>query len=236
MVKISTGTFFCVLIVLAAFVTLMGLGNWQMQRLAWKLGLIAGIEERAYRPPMPISEYDIREHGEYSRLEMTGTFDHDEEMPLYAIGPGGKPGYHIYTPFHITDFFPVIVNRGWVPLELRDPATRPQGQLAGEITITGLTRRGFEPGRFTPDNNPDANDWYYPDPSMMARHAGFEGPVVSILIDADASDIPGGWPQGGVTRLVLSNKHLGYAITWYGLAATLAGVVAAWLWGRRRRQ
>ncbi len=223
------------LIVVATFATLIGLGNWQMQRLAWKEGLIAQIEERAFSPAMPLGEYDYREQGEYSRIEMTGAFDHSREMPLFAIGPGGKAGFHIYTPFHISDFYPVIVNRGWVPTDMRDPSTRPQGQIAGEITITGLTRHRREKGRFIPENNPDANEWYYPDQSMMARHAGLEGPVVLIILDADAGDIPGGWPQGGVTRLELPNRHLGYAITWYGLAAALVGVVIAWLWGRRKR-
>ncbi len=46
---------------------------------------------------------------------------------------------------------------------------------------------------------------------------------------------PGGWPKGGTTRLQLTNRHLEYALTWYGLAATLIAVFAAYAATRWRR-
>jgi surfeit locus 1 family protein len=54
-------------------------------------------------------------------------------------------------------------------------------------------------------------------------------------IDADARpEPPGGFPKGGVTRLDLPNRHLEYAITWYGLALTLIGVYLAFAASRLR--
>jgi surfeit locus 1 family protein len=58
---------------------------------------------------------------------------------------------------------------------------------------------------------------------------------VPFFVDADAEPAnPGGFPKGGVTRLTLPNRHLEYALTWYGLALTLVGVYAVFAAGRLR--
>ena len=58
---------------------------------------------------------------------------------------------------------------------------------------------------------------------------------VPFFVDADAEPAnPGGFPRGGATRLVLPNRHLEYALTWYGLALTLIGVFTAFARGRLR--
>jgi surfeit locus 1 family protein len=60
--------------------------------------------------------------------------------------------------------------------------------------------------------------------------------VAPFIVDADATANPGGWPKGGQTRLAIPNDHLTYALTWFGLALTLLGVVGAYAWGRRRAE
>jgi surfeit locus 1 family protein len=56
-----------------------------------------------------------------------------------------------------------------------------------------------------------------------------------LVIDADGQpEPPGGLPKGGVTRLQLPNRHLEYAVTWYGLALTLIGVYLAFAISRWR--
>ena len=52
------------------------------------------------------------------------------------------------------------------------------------------------------------------------------GPVAPYFLDADATPNRGGNPIGGLTVIAFPNNHLVYAITWYGLAALLAGAVA----------
>jgi surfeit locus 1 family protein len=61
----------------------------------------------------------------------------------------------------------------------------------------------------------------------MAASAGLpeDNQLVPIIIDADATPNPGHQTMGGVTLIDLPNNHLQYAITWYGLAAALAGVL-----------
>ena len=53
--------------------------------------------------------------------------------------------------------------------------------------------------------------------------------VVPFYVEADATPNPGGWPKGGVTRLDLPNRHLEYAITWFGIGCTLIGVYAVFI-------
>ena len=81
------------------------------------------------------------------------------------------------------------------------------------------------PGAFAPENNAAGNVWYWPELAAMTASA-FSQPVRSmpLAIDADARpEPPGGLPKGGVTRIALPNRHLEYALTWYGLAAGLDG-------------
>ncbi|RME62232.1 MAG: SURF1 family protein, partial [Alphaproteobacteria bacterium] len=126
----------------------------------------------------------------------------------------------------------VLVNRGWVPVRKRLPATRADGQTAGLVRITGIVRLGHAPGPFAPPAAPAQHIFYAPDGDALAR--GLDGPVLSIIVEADADATPpGGWPRAGVTRLAIPNDHLQYALTWYGLAAVLA-VIVALAWRRAR--
>ncbi len=81
------------------------------------------------------------------------------------------------------------------------------------------------------------NLWYWRDLDGLFQAAFGAGDRVSrapFFVDAEAP-APGGWPKGGATRLELPNRHLEYAITWFGLAAALAAVFAAYAVPRLRR-
>ena len=116
----------------------------------------------------------------------------------------------------------IFVNRGFIPLELKDPEKRSAGQLAGAVHVAGLLRvpPAEKPSWFLPFNRPDLNLWFWVDLPAMAKAAGVEN-AAPFYIDADKTPNPGGWPQGGVTRLELPNDHLQYAITWFALAVAL---------------
>jgi len=223
-------------------VLLAALGHWQVQRLAWKEGLIAAIAERAHAPPVSLAAAEERAARgadvEYTRVLLTGRFDNEREIHLYALDETGAPGFHVITPLHLADGSIVLINRGFVPNDLKDPARRSTGQLASEVSITGLVRHGDEQGMFIPANDPARNIWYWRDLSAMAGAAadGEASRVHRFIVDAEAVPAsPGGWPRGGVTRLTLPNRHLEYALTWYGLAATLAAVFLAYAVTRWRQ-
>jgi surfeit locus 1 family protein len=220
---------------------LLGLGFWQLERRVWKEDLIARVEARTKAPVVPMpgeGEWSqlTAERDEYRRVSVAGTFRHDREVHVYTIaseqkGRAAGPGYWVMTPLELPTGATVIVNRGFVPLDRRDSATRRPGQIGGAVTVTGLVRMPEQAGWFAPENDPARNMWYRRDPAEIARAQKLVR-VAPFTIDADAAPNPGGLPEGGRTRLNFPNDHLGYAITWFGLALALAGVFAAFAWRR----
>lgn len=212
---------------------LIGLGFWQLERLAWKEDLIARVEARTKLPAVPIpAEADWPNvnaaRDEYRHVSANGRFQHAREALVYMALSESKgrffgQGYWVLTPLELVSGAIVIVNRGFVPLERKDPATRREGQIEGRVTVTGLLRMPEIPNWFTPANEPARGAWYRRDPAEIARHFGLVR-AASFMIDADAAPVPGVLPQGGETRLVFANDHLGYALTWFGLALALLGV------------
>ena len=230
----------------AAFAILIGLGTWQVQRLHWKEGLIAQIEARIHQPPVAIADLQDRvsEPGalEYTPVTVRGIFQHGDEMFFFATHEG-QSGWFVYTPLLLApdenhaSGGAVIVNRGFVPYDRRDPATRPGSQPEGEVAVTGLARERLEgkPSFIVPDNRPDERTFYWKDWTSMVEIAGLDASdTVPYFIDAGPAENPGGLPVGGVTIVDLPNSHLQYAVTWYGLAAALLAVAGGWFWRRRR--
>lgn len=225
---------FTAVVVLVCF----GLGVWQLDRLAWKLALIAERQAASRAAPVaaPRSLAEARTR-EFHPVAMAGVFLHDDEIFLGATGAtGGKPGFHVLTPLRQPDGRIVFVNRGFVPSELRHPAKRSAGQLPGAVRVAGLLRlpKG-RPNWVVPDNRADLNYWFWVDLPAMGKAAGLAAgglaDVAPFYVDADATPNPGGWPKGGVTPIALPNDHLQYAITWFSLAA--AGLVVYLLWQRQ---
>jgi surfeit locus 1 family protein len=224
---------------LVVFVALLALGTWQMERLQWKQALLAEIDKNRSAAPVPVetiralSNPDVE--GEYRRVTVTGRFDHAHEQYFFAT-LDGDVGYHVYTPLIRPDGRTAFINRGFVPEALKDPARRTEGQVAGEVTITGLYRAPLaaKPSWVTPENEPDKRIYFWKDIHAMAVAASVAGDALEpYFIDADAAPNPGGWPKGGVTQVDLPNNHLSYALTWYGLAAVLL-IIGALSWRKRR--
>jgi surfeit locus 1 family protein len=219
--------------VLVGFAILIALGTWQMERRVWKNDLIATMTARLAATPVPITVLlATQPDQDYSPVSATGTFLHDREMYFAARTYQGRLGYHVVTPFLLDDGkTAVLIDRGWVPEDRRAPGSRAAGQIAGQVSITGIARQPPKQGLFTPDNRPDQNMWYWADLAAMGTHAGLPQ-VVPLLIEAGPQANPGGLPIGGQTYISLPNNHLQYAITWYALALVLAVI---YLVSRRRR-
>lgn len=216
-----------------AFAVLIGLGTWQVKRLAWKEGLIATIHERIAAPPVTIDDIvdtvSTGEEIEYRPMTATGTFAHDREQYFLATYQGAS-GWYVYTPLRTEGGSWLFVNRGFVPYDRRDPGTRAEGQVEGVVAVSGLARSAPEakPSAIVPENDPQRRTYYWKDIEAMRTAAGLES-VLPFFLDAGAAPNPGGLPIGGVTIVELPNNHLQYAVTWYGLALALAAVAGAWL-------
>lgn len=218
------------------FLVLIGLGTWQVERLAWKEALLATIESRVDAPPVPLAEVLAGDMSiadqEYRPVTVAGVFDHAAERHFFATHEG-ETGFYVYTPLKLDSGDWLFVNRGFVPYDRKDAATRAEGQVAGRVEITGLVRAALagKPSSIVPDNDPQKNIFYWKDIRAMAASSGLpaDAPILGLFVDAGPAPNPGGLPVGGVTMIDLPNNHLQYAVTWYGLAAALAGVVAAML-------
>jgi surfeit locus 1 family protein len=206
-----------------ALLILLGLGTWQVERLHWKEGLIAQREAMVAAPPIvPPQTLAEAQAAQFRHTAVDGTLLNDKEIFLAATSDAGEPGYQVLTPLTEIGGRVIVVNRGFIPLELKDPKKRSAGELVGPVHIAGLLRVPpvEKPTFFLPDNRPDLNLWFWVDLPAMAKAAGVPD-AASFYIDADQTPNPGGWPKGGVTRLELPNNHLQYAITWYALAVAL---------------
>lgn len=218
---------FAGLAALLAIAVLCGLGVWQLQRRVWKLDLIARVEHRLREAPVaapgPPDWGRLSTADEYRPVRITGRFLNARETLVQAVtGQGG--GYWVLTPLQTDGGFTVLVNRGFAPPAMRDPASRQAAPDAAESTVTGLLRVSEGHRGFLRSNDPAADRWYARDVSAIAAARGL-GEVAPYFIDADAAPNPGGWPLGGLTVVQFANNHLIYALTWFALALMLAAGV-----------
>ncbi len=224
-------TFWATFFTVPTLLILLGLGTWQLDRLQWKEALIAERQAGFAAAPTPLPADDAAAHDLlWRRVKVTGSFRHDQEIYLAARSMRGNVGYHVLTPFDRADGKTVLVNRGWVSNEKKEPAARAEGQLPGTITVEGIATPGGQRNWLTPENNAEKNVWLWTDIPAMAQHLG--RPLQPVVVEAVATPNPGGFPIGGQTRITLPNDHLQYALTWYLIAA---GLIAIYVVYHRRK-
>ncbi len=212
----------------------MWLCVWQVERAAWKHDLIARVEARVHALPIgwPQAAALPPDQAEYRQVILSGTFDHSRETLVQAVTEHGG-GFWVMTPLTTPDGQTVLINRGFVPSDRRDPTTRPEGQVEGLITLQGLLRLTEPGGGFLRSNDPDANRWYSRDTAAIAAARGL-GPVAGYFIDAEASAQPDSLSIGGLTVIKFRDTHMVYALTWFALAAMVATGLAILLKHDRR--
>ncbi len=221
------------------YAILVSLGVWQLQRLAWKESLIARVEARAKAPPSALPSVshwaDLRPGDyEYRHVAFDGVFDNDKEALVFRPSSGATkgPGFLVLTPLRLASGAYVIVNRGFVPLDRKDPASRPEGKVGGRVHVDGLMRPPEARNAFTPADHPEAGQYFTRDPALIAAHFGLS-PAAPFSVDADKVPALGFGPRGGASELAFPNNHLSYALTWFGLALGLLGMFAAFAWQNR---
>ena len=121
-----------------------------------------------------------------------------------------------------------MVNRGYVPLD-HTAQSQP-----GRVELTGYLRWPEPKSMFVSSSDANGETWFVRDQRAMAAARGW-GEVAPFYIDQEAPVPEGGLPRPARLQVTLRNDHLGYALTWFGLAAVLAVVFAAWLFSRRRQ-
>lgn len=225
-------------VTLAALAILIGLGTWQLQRLAEKEEIIAKLNERLSAPPIALPPREAwqrmeRERDEFRRVTFPAEFLHEQEALVYSTGSALRPdvsgpGYWVFTPARLLGGSVIVVNRGFVPEARRDPASRAEGQVRGVVDVVGALRWPEPRRSFTPADKPDQNQWFVRDHLGMAEAKGW-GSVAPFAVELEGPLPPGGLPKPGKLQAKLPNNHLNYAITWYGLAGALLLVFGFWM-------
>ncbi len=240
------------LLSLVGLAILIGLGTWQLNRKTWKEHLLATLKSRSATAPMSANAswpglpcHDARDTGlpnpcEYQPVTLRGAFDHTRERHIFTAAPlapglNSDRGFWIFTPMRLDGSGKtVFVNRGFVPEDKKEPSRRVVGQTTQSVEISGLYRSAQERATFDGQNDAAKNIWYVRAPSELwpADPNASQIDELWAYIDQTGPVPAGGYPLPLAGKVELTNRHLEYAITWYGLALTLLGVYATFAWGR----
>jgi surfeit locus 1 family protein len=222
----------------AAFAVLVALGVWQLERKTWKENLIATMTVRLAADPQPLPPPETwgkltPDSSEFQRVRLRADFLPVADTYAYVAGSAlrndiKEPGYFVFRPAKLPDGRIVVVNRGFVPLEYT------QQTPAGPVEITGYIRFPESPSWFVSSSDSAGETWFVRDQRAMAKTRGW-GEVAPFYVDQETPVPAGGLPRPSALTVTFRNDHFGYALTWFGLAAVLAGVFAFWLYGLRRQ-
>ncbi len=234
-----------------ALAILLTLGFWQLDRLAWKNALIAKVETATTADPQPapgpqswaeLVPFDV----DYRHVFIEGHFLAKDVFYFTSLGSDRRgqykgPGYMVYSPFVTADGWTVLVNRGFVPQEIWSYGAEVfagPDKWPDAMSLTGLLRLSESPNWTTPEVQENERIWFARDTDHMVRVLGLEtGQLAPFSIDLDVGfSGKDGIPQAGETVVRFKNDHLGYALTWFGLAATLIGVYLTFALSLLRRK
>ncbi|MEM9845862.1 MAG: SURF1 family protein [Pseudomonadota bacterium] len=216
---------FPLLIGLAGTLILLWLGLWQLDRLAWKEGILAEIETQIGADPVPLPAYSDPEADKYLAVTVSGQFGEGLLRVLVSQKQVG-PGYLIVSPFRTDDGRTILIDRGFLRLE-----TPPTPPPAGSVTLTGNLHWPDDRTSSTPENDVAENIWFARDIPQMAEILQTE-PVLIV-----AREIPGSLAVAPlpVTIENIPNDHLQYAVTWFSLAAIWVVMTGYYIFRNRKR-
>jgi surfeit locus 1 family protein len=203
---------------------LVSLGVWQVHRLAWKTEILDRIESRLAADPVGVPPEPTPARHEYLRVRATGAIE-PGELHVYTSFPGRGVGYRVVVPLALADGRRILLDRGFVPIEAKD-APRHLGRL----DVEGSLHWPEETDRFTEPPDRAKNIWFARDVALMSEALDTD-PVMLVAAASDDPDAPRPMP----VTVNIPNNHLGYAITWFGLAVVWAMMTVYLLYRIKRR-
>lgn len=207
-----------------------------MQRLAWKTEIIERLEEARQDKNKVFSTTELNALGSeefpLAYGSVKGVLLSDKEILLGPKTQEGQIGYHLITPLKIRDNATLLVHRGWVPENYKDPIYRNHLRAQGSVRFTGILRKPDWNG-FTSGNSPENDLWFKMDIEEIAQAKKLQNTLPVILYAESASrkfdshkmNSPGWIPR---------NKHKQYAIFWFAMAGAL--ILVFGLYWRQQRQ
>ena len=211
------------LVGVGGFCILIALGVWQSSKVQWKNAIIADAEQRLVAPPksLPVTPDPVRD--DYSRVKMEGQFENDQESYFLSSKPPFGPGFNIIVPFVTADGRRVLVDRGYAPQNVRDPAKRPETTIDGPTEVEGVLRWPQDTSSWTLDPDLPKREFYTRTVAPLAEFMKTE-PLMVIASETGGST----WPRGSAAQVHIRNQHLPYAIQWFAIAAVWALMSFVW--------
>lgn len=207
---------FPIIIGLGGIVVLLWLGFWQVDRLAWKLGVIAEMDERLAQDPVPLPGSVDPVVDNYRTVILQGAAT-GEEIRFLDSGTAAGTGHHIISAFETNDGRRVMLDQGL--LGINDLDAQNAEPFTDTVTVQGNL---IWPDDIT-DQAPEGDEWYVRDVDAMAQALNTE-PVLIVL--SAASDYDPRLDPLPVNTRNIKNDHLEYAITWFLLAVVWLSMTA----------
>ena len=207
---------------IAGVAVLVSLGVWQVQRLAWKEGVLAEIETRIAAEPVPIPAVPDPERDKYLPVEVYGGLTNSLRVLVSRKNIGA--GYRVISGLQ-TRGGAVLLDRGFAkdwPEDAIPPAVM--------VHVKGNLHWPDDRNSSTPDNDVEGNIWFARDIAQMAEVLNTR-PILVVAREvtptvSDLTPLP-------VDTSSIPNDHLSYAITWFSLAAIWAIMTITYLWRQR---
>ena len=208
-----------------------GLGAWQIGR-----GFEKRVEHQLFEDDAGFASWHAGlAVTPFQRLEVTGTYDGEHQVLLDNIIVNSRHGHYVITPLRALGDGPVLlINRGWIERTDESPDTHNLDVPAEWVTVRGrvghLPRAGMKMGdAFTP-----GDDWpknaVYPSYEEMAEALGTAvQPFVLLMDQGEEHGFSRQWTPSGFGP----DKHYGYALQWFAMAAVLSGLL---IWNHRKKK
>ena len=202
---------------LIGLIMLLGLGKWQVERLAWKNSLAAEISESVAKSPIVIMPHEIESVQQYQSVRVDGEFLPEELHVLHSLKFYG-PGFKLIKPFKLSSDEVILVDLGFIK-----ERNKLKERIILSNTITGNILFPNETDSFTPGPNFERNIWFSRDLGAMANYLETI-PVLIVLSNLVHEKI-----IATPLRPNLINNHLQYAFTWFSMAMAWGFMSIYWV-------
>ncbi|MFN4192625.1 MAG: SURF1 family protein [Tabrizicola sp.] len=215
---------FPVLMGVVGVAILLSLGFWQLRRMEEKRVYLNEIEARIGNAPIPLPARPDEGQHKFQAVVAEGRFT-GEFLEVLAGQKGASPGVMVIEAFE-TDGRRIMVQRGFVEDEARRVPRAPH-----EARVEGNLHWPDDTSSFTPPPDAKTGLWFARDVPAMALKLNTE-PTLIVAREPTGDGIE---PMP-VDTSGIPNDHWGYAIQWFLLAATWAGMTGFLLWRIRTRK
>jgi surfeit locus 1 family protein len=227
-------------IVVAVVAVMVALGFWQLRRRDTVREDNARVRARLAQPAQPIEQV-LPSGGDpgrvtYRRVRLAGRYDRVSELLVSNRSYRGQPGSHVLTPLVLSDGRAVVVDRGWIPLNLSGPEeenTRPP--VLRPVEVVGVLFPSERKGAFGPAIPPTGRLTTIAriDVARIAKQV--DHPLVPLYLRLESQTPPqsGDLPVPPALPDLGEGQHLSYAVQWF-IFATIAAVTYVVLLRRQR--